>query len=52
MTDEDKRTTDELRLKVLLLQWNKNLKTKLHAGGNSKDNQEIIEIKARLKTVK
>lgn len=44
--------TDEERLKELETQWKENLNTKDKAGCNSKLNQEIVEIRARLKTVK
>lgn len=44
--------TDEERLKELEMQWKDNLNTKDKAGCNSKLNQEILEIRARLKTVK
>jgi hypothetical protein len=43
---------DKDRLAVLEAEWDEKLKTKDKAGGNSKDNREIIEIRARLKTVK
>jgi len=44
--------TDEERLEELLVQWSKNIQTSDRAGGNSKDNQEIVTLRARLKTVK
>lgn len=48
------RTVDEdkARLKVLQIQWEEKMHTKDQAGGNSNDNQEILEILNRLKTVK
>ncbi len=43
---------DKDRLKVLQAQWEEKMHTKDQAGGNSADNQEMSEIKYRLKTVK
>ncbi len=43
---------DKDRLAVLQAQWDEKMHTKDQAGGNSADNQEILEILNRLKTVK
>ena len=43
---------DKDRLAVLEAEWKEKLKTNDKAGGNSKDNQEMNEIRHRLKTVK
>jgi hypothetical protein len=43
---------DKDRLAELLMEWDEKLYTKDKAGGNSATNQEIIEIRIRLKTVK
>ena len=43
---------DKDRLAELQALWDEKLHTKDQAGGNSKDNKEMLEIKIRLKTVK
>lgn len=43
---------DKKRLEELEELWSANMKTKDKAGGNSGDNQEMLEIRSRLKTVK